>query len=570
MLRVSNIKYLSVAPLLLSNFTRCDNNNANDFFSSMNKPQLPNITIPTNNTNINTSVSAISNAKSQGIQLTAPTSNNNNNNKPGLFSSLFGSKTSNTNTKSVQVKEDRILVFGETGVGKSTLINTMTNYFNDGDLSNIKVSIPTRYLKQTEGFKNSELDVKNTGSSQTKDTIEYGFNLNNDKFYIIDTPGLCDTRGSEKDDENIEKIINSAIQVNKLSGIVIVMNGSNSRVNNNIKNVLVKFGGIFPDSIMNNIIVVFTCCRKETCNFTSLDELGIKPFKIFYMNNSAFSVDPKSLNMATDPILNLEWKLSMDEINTMINDIRKMSQISTFEFEQMRRIRNNIKSKLHEAKLNIKQIQQLQDEYMQAKNAADLHGATSEQFKNFTVQKKITKQVLTETNYHSTICGNCNKVCHSHCGLDEIHNKEDHLAISNCACFTGGNACSNCGCSPHSHYHDRKDMIEKEVTLDEELADIKQKYLDEMKQVDDATQAMNEHELVIKSIEKKMEDLKQSISLEVIDLKKICKGYNLVGELTSVITQIEQEKVLLKTVESQQSAQQFIDTLKQLINQFSN
>lgn len=91
-----------------------------------------------------------------------------------------------------------------------------------------------------------------------------------------------------------------------------------------------------------------------------------------------------------------------------------------------------------------------------------------------------------------------------------------------------------------------------------------------MKQVDDATQAMNEHELVIKSIEKKMEDLKQSISLEVIDLKKICKGYNLVGELTSVITQIEQEKVLLKTVESQQSAQQFIDTLKQLINQFSN
>ena len=81
---------------------------------------------------------------------------------------------------------------------------------------------------------------------------------------------------------------------------------------------------------------------------------------------------------------------------------------------------------------------------------------------------------------------------------------------------------------------------------------------------------MSNHELVLKGIETSIAQLKNSIISDVKELKKICKNYNLVNELTDTIILMEQEKLLLKTVESQKTSQEFINTLKHLVNNFSS
>ena len=86
-----------------------------------------------------------------------------------------------------------VLVIGETGSGKSTLINTLTNFFKGGTLDKMKIAIPTRFFpRSTERFQHSERSVTKTSESQTDECTQYQFcNLaGRVTVNIIDSPGL--------------------------------------------------------------------------------------------------------------------------------------------------------------------------------------------------------------------------------------------------------------------------------------------------------------------------------------------------------------------------------------------
>lgn len=464
--------------------------------------------------------------------------------------------------------DHKFIVFGETGCGKSTFLNTSASYFGNGTLEKPNVVIPNTFYKGTEGYKHTERNIKDRTCAQTDGVTDYTFKVGKSTIIISDTPGLNDTKGTDQDDVNLNKIIDSAINSKSISGIILVINGTNARMTSNIRILLNKFRGFLPDSIMKNIVVVFTMCRQETCNFTDLSQLGIEPAKVFYMNNTAFSSDPKLWKDMT--MLQHEWNQSMQECDNIFGFGTSMSAISTFEFEQMRTIRNHIKKSLHEARLKITNLAKIQSEYMTAKADADKYEATEEQFKNYTVQKTIPKTILVPHTEHSTICSKCTTVCHFECGLNEIkENDHDKTGISRCACFSGG-TCNRCGCDPSTHYHSRVKEETTTVTLDEELTDIKNKFIAANKGKQDALKQMSNHDIIKAGIEKEIEDLKTSILADCNDLKKICKNYNLVTELTDLITQLEAESVLLTSVEAKQTCNDFVAALKSVVNTLTN
>jgi energy-coupling factor transporter ATP-binding protein EcfA2 len=483
-------------------------------------------------------------------------------------------KKSTYRHKPIYKKDDQIfLVFGETGCGKSTLINTLVNFYRQGSLINLKTIIPTKYIKATEpeGKLNTEFNVKDTSKAQTKEATEYMFKKKDGKrLCIIDTPGLNDTEGIEQDDKNLEVILNAAMSAPRLSGIVLVINGSSARVTHNIRNMMTKLKGSLPDTMMDNIIVVFTMCRKSTCNFTELNQLGIDPRHIFYVNNTAFSSNPKEWEEEEHDTLSMEWNKSMKTCEEMTTTLGGIEPIATEEFMKIKKLRSNIKSSLHEIRLNLVNLQNVQNELDATSIELKIAEETANSNQNFTVEKKMPVTKMVDTDYHSTICSSCNTICHEHCGLEFQGSPGSYF--ENCCCMNGSNTCNVCegNCPPSKHYHDNKGIQTTIETVNEIIDEIQTTYLDSLNEAQRQQAEMDKHQLLKNSIDKLISDYMTQIDDECCNLKSICSHFNIVDELNELIYLLEKEAQSLTSISARELANQTVTSIKKLCDKFDN
>ncbi|EGC37346.1 hypothetical protein DICPUDRAFT_150025 [Dictyostelium purpureum] len=465
-----------------------------------------------------------------------------------------------------------ILVIGETGCGKSTLINTITNYFLGGKIpDDIKVAIKTKFLKATEKFKSSENDSQDRTKSQTDSCNTYSFKKDSKTFAFIDTPGLSDTRGVKQDDLNIGKIIDSAENCSSLSAVIIVINGTVPRMTINLQNVITRLRGSIPDSLLKNVFLVFTNCLSHTRNFVleSL-EIEVNTDNIFHMNNTAFSTDRKLWDEISIKSLKTEFELSFMTIERLLDSVSKVSSVSTKDFGEMKKHRMNIKSTLHKAKVDIGNLQKLQDSLASYQAQLEKANKDVESFKNFTKKTKVASNELKDAPYHSTICSTCNHVCHDRCGLHEITSKGDNAFI-NCTAMAGRNNCRICPseCSYTVHYHDKKTMVKVEKTVEEELKDLKEKFMKSSQLSTEFSGKINSLSDAKNLTNVTLKKMTTEIVSSCKELKKLCSGFNLVDELQITLSQMEMEAKNSTSFDARKSADEMIRVIRDICDTLS-
>ncbi|XP_077075351.1 uncharacterized protein LOC143726586 [Siphateles boraxobius] len=145
-----------------------------------------------------------------------------------------------------------ILIVGETGTGKTTLINVMINYML-GVQREDKV-----WFEITD----DQRDLTSV-HSQTSIITVYGFYLQENKtdLTIIDTPGYGDTRGVERDKEIAESLLSlftAEESVHEIHAVCLVIMAQQNRLSDRQIYIFDAVQSLFGKDNAENIVLLFT------------------------------------------------------------------------------------------------------------------------------------------------------------------------------------------------------------------------------------------------------------------------------------------------------------------------
>ena len=158
-----------------------------------------------------------------------------------------------TVTNEKEYPSPRMIMIGETGVGKSSLANVLMGRDKKDDGSG--------YYRPGYGcFKSDDTDDGKVVTTKTcSDTGHYLGNPSNPKVTIIDTPGFGDSN-LETEEATIDDLVTFLRDhVKFIHAFVIVLNGGvTPRLNRQMRTMLNLFTKMFGDDFWNNAIVEFS------------------------------------------------------------------------------------------------------------------------------------------------------------------------------------------------------------------------------------------------------------------------------------------------------------------------
>lgn len=386
-----------------------------------------------------------------------------------------------------EIEKARAIIFmvvGQTGCGKTTLLNSFINY-----VLGIEIDDDFRYEIIHETFGTSQ------SVSQTSSVTVYNIKGTSKlpPIQIIDTPGFGDTRGIKQDmaiTGQIEQTFKEKLY--SLNAICFVAQSSNARLTANQKYIFTSVLDLFGEDVKENFIAMLTFCdggipqvvaslEDSHCVFSTVIPHISKPWFYKFNNSAIFASDRE------DEFTKMFFKLGMKSFEEFTQKLIRLPRKSLAQSKQVLEERNRLEQcveiltvKLRNGLDKIEYIKNI------IKMISSLKGDLNDS-KNFTRVIKTPKirPVHVPPGIYMTTCMVCSTTCHKNCSISDDSRKRGCSCIRNDYCI---NCRGRCHWTQHKNrpYYYEDYMAEEVVTLDE----LKQKYCQSKSDFDTKTQLL--------------------------------------------------------------------------------
>ncbi|KAK3545514.1 hypothetical protein QTP70_007753 [Hemibagrus guttatus] len=439
-----------------------------------------------------------------------------------------------------------LLMVGETGTGKTTLINVMTNY-----ILGVKFTDEVWFEITEEG---GDHHMSDQSESQTTEITVYEVFVQDNPICltIIDTPGYGDTRGIEHDKqiaENLHKLFHSDSGVKEIDAVCLVVKASENRLCDRQQYIFDAVLSLFGKDIENNIVIFITHSdgMPPTNALNAINNAAIPCRKDednepehFLFNNRQTEERIKNYNRA----LQSSWELTVGSLNDFFASLKEQNRKSLEQTENVLTESKRLEACISNLQNRIEFIECKGKELTQIQKALEENREKIKKNENFTFtvteyyKEKVHIVNASWRDRKSTSCSVCEENCHDNCWLAPNALWCEVIENGHCTVCTGK-------CHYMKHIREKKKYVtcsrEITVTFDE----LKKQYESRINSASDIKFDSKSFENVKKDFEsnKKQEEEKTSIERklkqQLIMTKKekaelVEEAYNTIMKLSKI------------------------------------
>ncbi|KAJ8251443.1 hypothetical protein GJAV_G00221410 [Gymnothorax javanicus] len=324
-----------------------------------------------------------------------------------------------------QKETKTILMMGETGTGKSTLINVMVNYI-----------LGVEYTDDVRFEIIKEEERRQTKSQTTAVTVYevYGSEGVRIPFSLrfIDTPGYTDTAGVKQDEKiaaNISKLFKSEKDVHQIDAVCVVVKASQNRLTDVQRYIFDAILSLFGKDIESNIMALITFCDGgKPAALEAIDEAGVpcakneKKQPIFFKFNNVSTGggdddDDEGEEGENEHYLRRNWDMGVKTMERFFDRLRNMESKSLLMTQEVLVEREQLGMSIQHLHDQITSAENLQNMLRQTQDALEKHKEDIAAMKDFTyeVDEPCKIKVATEAGCPATCCKTCETNCHYPC-----------------------------------------------------------------------------------------------------------------------------------------------------------